>query len=1111
MSEFRLSEKEKLQGATNFPIWFATIEDYLKSKKLHKYIKYELNELMITPERGSKLTKEEVARNQDTIANDAAACTVIFSNVSDMVKMYIKDCPCAKSKMDKLKALYQRDESAFHGMWMNRLYSIRAKHIQETMDVINEIKELFRLLSNSLMNPSDMEKLSIMYDALPASLQQRVNFSSELTVEDFYKEIKNKYMIYMFKFDRGTNQSRSRRPSSSNYSQNTNTPDFKDCYDPMDIDNVETGKNKKQANDRNLNKNDKYCIICFNKGHIAKDCYFNPRGTNRPNHRSKFSNHYKKHKNDNKKETNHYKRGTYNIEPSNRREFTPCCEEIKEMFGEPIGNIEYGSHDQNKEDEHNIDLCTVDINDNQSKNYHVNFEDGSKPVENVSPDQNEEVLSNLFSKISRDQNESTLTFDTGASEHITNERGLLENFKEEKITMSCANNSTCVFEGYGTFRGKINGYEIVLDKVLYSKDINKNLISGIKLAKMGIFSNIKSVNNKTYLNLTNENNTIIAQIVPDNYNIARIKLTSSNSNINSTETGDNLKIWHNRLGHFYFKDINNYLELHEDKETNCKECDISKMKRHPHNKTTPKASRVLETIHSDIMGPIKPASIDGMKYIITFIDEFSRKSWVFLLKEKSEATNTILYFLKYLDNHYNNKVKFFKSDNGREFNNSKIKKYCRRNGIKKIFSPPYNPENNGIAERFNQTIVNSVKTLLYWAKLSLDFWSFAIIYANHLYNITPRSSISNLIPNEIFYNKKVDLSKIKVFGCKSFYNNIQNKKSKFDINSAEGIFLGIQFNTDCYIIMDINNQNLHLVREAKFLENTPGEYSFKYENDHHNIDSNIIKNNCFDSNPINTEPRNQTNNKEIPNKDNNLDNQTDNNKIYSIIQNSSFHYINSISSDIPFSFKQAINSENSEKWIKSISDELDNLYNNNVVTFVRKIPKGRKIISTKWVFSIKRDENNQIVKFKARLVARGFTQEFGIDFDLTYSPTLNSDSLKLLIAIAAKMCWNVFQLDIKAAYLNANLDKTIFVKIPPGDANYNKGYWKLNKALYGLRQSGRQWFETISTFLIDINFIQLKSDSCIFRKYNNKNEIICVTNLVRNSLGCCSISIIKIK
>jgi len=406
-----------------------------------------------------------------------------------------------------------------------------------------------------------------------------------------------------------------------------------------------------------------------------------------------------------------------------------------------------------------IVTCSNNISVTSHNNNYVNFEDAIKPIKNVSPGKNEEVLSNILYRKSCDQlrfkGHSTWTFDTGASEHITNNRELLENYKEKTVTMSCVNNSFCIFEGYGIFRGEINGHIITLDNVFYSPEINKNLISGIKLANSGILSSIKNINNTIFLNLTTKNNESITLIKPNEFNIARINFKNliNSSDINSTEVDKNIEIWHNRLGHFYINDIEKYLNLHDINNKQCKDCGISKMKRYPHNGTTPKASKLLETIHSDIIGPIKPVFIDGMKYILTFIDEFSRKSWIFPLKEKAEAINNILFFLKYINNQYENKIKFFKSDNGREYNNSKIKKYCRKNGIKKIYSPPYNPEDNGITERFNQTLINSTKTLLFWAKLSLDFWSFSIIYANFFYNITPKSSISNLIPNEIFYNK----------------------------------------------------------------------------------------------------------------------------------------------------------------------------------------------------------------------------------------------------------------------------------------------------------------------------------------------------------------------
>ena len=1083
MSEFRLSENEKLQGAKNFQIWYTTITGYLKAKKLHKHIEKDLPSLIITPGQGKSLTKAELEYNQELIANDAAASTIIFTNVSDTVKMYIKDYKTAKERMSKILDLYKKDDSAFYGMWMNRLYTIRAKHIQETMDVINEITELFRLLSNSSMNPSNMEKLTIMYDALPASLQNKVNFSSNLSVEEFYNEIKSKNDMYMYKMDRGSHFLFNNRRNPNIHMNNNRPNNFKYNNDPMDVDNIEKPKHKKLSN--NISKYEKYCVICFNKGHIARDCHYNPRGTNKYNNRSKFRNDNNKNNNKRGKESNGV---TYNIETNARKEFTPCYEEIQEMFGEPIGNIEY-EEDTNRY----IDLCSSNIDPTNQYTDHVNHEVDVEPIKSVSPDKNEEVLSNVIYGTSRDQyrskGHSTWTFDTGASEHITNNKDLLHDFKENPITMSCANNSSCHFEGYGTFYGMINGHIITLDKVLYSPDINKNLISGIKLANNGIFSNIKNINNTIHLNLTTKNDDLIASIKPNEVNIVRIKFKNliMDPNVNSTETDRNKTIWHNRLGHFYIKDIEKYLELHEVKDDLCKECSISKMKRSPHKGKTPKASKILETIHSDIIGPIKPISIDGMRYILTFIDEFSRKSWVFPLKDKAEATSNIIFFLKYLENHYENKVKFFMSDNGREYNNSKIKKYCRKNGIKKIFSPPYNPENNGLAERFNQTLVNSAKTLLFWAKMSLDFWSYAIIYANFLYNITPKSSISNLIPNEIFYNKAVDLSKIKVFGCSTYYNNIPNKDSKFNINSNLGVFLGINFESNCYMVMDCKDQKVHLVREATFLEDTPSNFKYISNSPEVYEETNLNSKNNFDHKFILLDKENP---KESSNNDNNDNTTPQPNQ-------------NSIDSIIPFNYQQATTSKDKEKWQNAIDDELKNLYSNNIMQFVKEVPKDRKIISTKWVFTIKRDENNNITKYKARLVARGFTQIFGTDFDLTYSPTLNSDSLKFIIVLAAKLKWNIYQLDIKAAYLNADLDKTIYVNIPPGDINYKKGFWKLNKALYGLRQSGRQWYKTISDFLIQNNYIQLNSEPCVFRKYNREKKITCIIGLYVDDMLIC--------
>ena len=118
-------------------------------------------------------------------------------------------------------------------------------------------------------------------------------------------------------------------------------------------------------------------------------------------------------------------------------------------------------------------------------------------------------------------------------------------------------------------------------------------------------------------------------------------------------------------------------------------------------------------------------------------------------------------------------------------------------------------------------------------------------------------------------------------------------------------------------------------------------------------------------------------------------------------------------------------------------------------------------------------------------------QKEGESFISIYSPTSQSDSLRITIAIASINKWNLKQLDIKAAYLNADLNETIYVKIPKGDKNYNKNkVWLLKKALYGLKQAGRMWNEEITNYLKSIGFKQYKSDKCLFGKCNEENRLI---------------------
>ena len=194
----------------------------------------------------------------------------------------------------------------------------------------------------------------------------------------------------------------------------------------------------------------------------------------------------------------------------------------------------------------------------------------------------------------------------------------------------------------------------------------------------------------------------------------------------------------------------------------------------------------------------------------------------------------------------------------------------------------------------------------------------------------------------------------------------------------------------------------------------------------------------------------------------------------------------------PINFKDIYNKEDKDEWIDAVNNELNSMKNLNVFTILKGVPKGINIVTPKWVFKYKYDDKGNIIKRKARLVARGFTQQEGIDYKETFSPTLRQNSLRILTAIAAINNYDIYQIDIKTAYLNAKLDENIYMYAPEGHEMYRKGILKINKALYGLKQSSRMWNEELNNTLKELNFTRLISEPCLYVKKNKYNNIICL-------------------
>ncbi|TIB82591.1 hypothetical protein E3Q20_04416 [Wallemia mellicola] len=178
--------------------------------------------------------------------------------------------------------------------------------------------------------------------------------------------------------------------------------------------------------------------------------------------------------------------------------------------------------------------------------------------------------------------------------------------------------------------------------------------------------------------------------------------------------------------------------------------------------------------------------------------------------------------------------------------------------------------------------------------------------------------------------------------------------------------------------------------------------------------------------------------------------------------------------DIPTTYKQAITHPDAIKWRHGMEEEMATHDRNNTWTLIdlKDVPRDTNIVGSRWVFNIKTNAENEPIKWKARLVAQGFSQKPGIDYEETYAPVTSLRIIRLLIAIAVEENLQIHQMDVTGAYLYGNIDQPIYMKLPPGtyENEKNKKICKLNKALYGLKQSGRIWYEVLNKILQQMGF-----------------------------------------
>ncbi|GFT50719.1 retrovirus-related Pol polyprotein from transposon TNT 1-94 [Trichonephila clavipes] len=658
--------------------------------------------------------------------------------------------------------------------------------------------------------------------------------------------------------------------------------------------------------------------------------------------------------------------------------------------------------------------------------------------------------------------------DTAATSHFCNDKSLFLDLKPiTNMKMSLATeDKSCPVEGIGTlrFRVKYKGsfHEITLTNVLFNPKLRRNLLSVSRLESKGAhFVGTKgkiNVFNKDWIKLFSATrHEHLYFLKPDHYIIPKSKEISFFSDVTAKTKNGSIEIWHQRFCHVN----NDYLvktskndsvkglpRLNDNGKTHCIPCKLAKSKRMSFKKTgAVRSKRPLELLHMDLCGPMPTESQGGNKYFLSIIDNYSRKVTVFPIRNKSYVFHTFIRFQKRAERFLSKKVIAVRTDGGLEFCNKDMDNFLTELGIKHEVTNSYTPEMNGVAERFNLTALDGIKTLLKSSEVPHKFWGEALLCFTYAWNRICHKD-SNKTPFEKYSCRKPSVLHLKPFGCLAYAGVPKQIRKKFDMRAKMGIMMGYAQRTKGYRIWLIDENKLVETINVRFDEsrrginfrqkvnsnlgynlNLPDYYDDEDDSDRvkDSLTSRLVSKTSTETPSTSEKPDVSSDNHSlIPCTEvkwiRNIGRKVTGSNVYYSIEGEatrlkSFNEIeryckrHNIEYDpslfnfrkdntesqgfsdlseqqealmvevtIPNCYKQAIRSRDASKWHDAMDKEINVMKERKIWDLVDH-PDNIKILENRWVYTIKYDENNKIVRYKARLVARGNTQLRGESFD----------------------------------------------------------------------------------------------------------------------------------
>ena len=555
--------------------------------------------------------------------------------------------------------------------------------------------------------------------------------------------------------------------------------------------------------------------------------------------------------------------------------------------------------------------------------------------------------------------------------------------------------------------------------------------------------------------------------------------------------------WHRRFGHLC---VRNLQKLAKEKLVHgfdydssqeisfCQSCVEGKLHKSQFPITGGKrAEGPLKLVHSDVCGKISTPSLGGGLYFLTFIDDHTRYVWAYILKTKDQVFEKFIEWKALVENSSGQKLRTLRTDNGGEYTSTKFSTYLKQEGVRHEVTVPKTPQQNGVAERMNRTLVESVRSMLSDSHLPKKFWAEALATAVYLHNRSPTRAVEGKTPFEAWTKEKPDVSHLKAFGCLSYAHVPKDERQKLDAKARMCIMLGYGTETKAYRLYDVERKRVIFSREVVFDETKNGieKESVSKDSDTECVH---LESSSDDDHTESSEEEPQSPQEEVSEP---VRRQSAREK-----RRPDFYGYRVTVADTsgdPTSIKEALTSPDKAHWTNAMEKEMESLQTNKVWDLV-ELPKDRRVVGSKWVFKTKRSADGTVERHKARLVAQGYSQRYGQDYDETFSPVVRFESLRTVVALAVQNGLQMHQMDVTTAFLNGELHEEVYMKQPEGFAVRGKEglVCRLRKSIYGLKQSPRCWNSALDIHLKKMGFVQTAGDPCLYMVTEGEMFLIAV-------------------